>query len=157
RFERLKQLGLIDAIWELSPAPAAWESQKNKQWEARCMEVYAAQIDRMDQGVGQIVDSLKQNNILDDTLILYLHDNGGCAEPQGRGPDKPATLPARNLNPSDPQLDIRPRATRDGRPLRYGPTVMPGPQDTYMSYGRNWANVSDTPFKEYKHFVHEGG
>ena len=34
---------------------------------------------------------------------------------------------------------------------------MPGPADTYIGYGRNWANVSNTPFREYKHFVHEGG
>jgi arylsulfatase len=61
------------------------------------------------------------------------------------------------LKPTDPQPDVRPRVTRDGRLIRYGPDVMPGPDDTYMSYGRNWANVSNTPFKEYKHFVHEGG
>ena len=47
--------------------------------------------------------------------------------------------------------------TRDGRPVRGGPTVMPGPADTYIAYGRNWANVSNTPFREYKHWVHEGG
>ncbi len=47
--------------------------------------------------------------------------------------------------------------TRDGRPVRTGPDVMPGPEDTYIAYGRAWANVSNTPFREYKHWVHEGG
>src|SRR5690606_38159235 len=35
--------------------------------------------------------------------------------------------------------------------------VMPGPEHTYASYGRPWANLSNTPFREYKHWVHEGG
>jgi arylsulfatase len=47
--------------------------------------------------------------------------------------------------------------TRDGRLVRTGPGVMPGAADTYIAYGRNWANVSNTPFREYKHWVHEGG
>ena len=47
--------------------------------------------------------------------------------------------------------------TRDGRPVRTGPDAMPGPPDTYVAYGRSWANVSNTPFREYKHWVHEGG
>ena len=51
-------------------APALWEKVQHKQWEARCMEVYAAQIDRMDQGVGHIVDALAQTNSLDDTLTV---------------------------------------------------------------------------------------
>jgi arylsulfatase len=38
-----------------------------------------------------------------------------------------------------------------------GRNVMPGPEDTYVAYGPNWANVSNTPFREYKHWVHEGG
>ena len=47
--------------------------------------------------------------------------------------------------------------TRDGRPVRTGRGVMPGPADTYIAYGQGWANVSNTPFREYKHWVHEGG
>jgi arylsulfatase len=50
-----------------------------------------------------------------------------------------------------------PMKTRDGRPVLGGPTVMPGPDGTYIAYGRNWANVSNTPFRLYKHWVHEGG
>jgi arylsulfatase len=47
--------------------------------------------------------------------------------------------------------------TRDGRLVRTGPAVLAGGPDTFVAYGRNWANVSNTPFREYKHWVHEGG
>ena len=55
------------------------------------------------------------------------------------------------------QTEMVPRRTRDGRPVRSGPGVMPGPPDTYIAYGRNWANVSNTPFRRYKSENHEGG
>jgi arylsulfatase len=49
--------------------------------------------------------------------------------------------------------------TRAGEPVRFGnnPDVMPGPEDTYQSYGTAWANLSNTPFRLYKHWIHEGG
>ena len=50
-----------------------------------------------------------------------------------------------------------PKQTRDGIPMRQGTGVMPGGADTFIGYGRDWANVSNTPFREYKHFEHEGG
>jgi arylsulfatase A-like enzyme len=158
RFERMRKMGLIHPSWALSPAPAKWDDQPDKAWEARCMEVYAAQIDRMDQGIGKIVDALRQTGRLENTLILFLHDNGGCAEPNGRKPGRPNrdANPAPH-KPTDPQWMSRPRVTRDGRPVRSGPKVMPGPDDTFIAYGENWANVSNTPFREYKHYVHEGG
>jgi len=52
---------------------------------------------------------------------------------------------------------MQPKVTRDGRPVRTGYGVMPGPADTYIAYGRPWANSSNTPFRLYKHWVHEGG
>src|SRR6185295_9837853 len=62
------------------------------------------------------------------------------------------------FGPNDLQPQIwPPMQTRDGRWVRTGPGVMPGPADTYIAYGKNWANVSNTPFREYKHWVHEGG
>lgn len=107
------------------------------------MEVYAAQVDRLDQGIGRIVSALEKTGTFDNTLILFLADNGGCAEEVG----------SRWLG-----LHIT-RQTRDGRPVRVGnnPDVMPGPEDTYQSYGVPWANASNTPFRLYKHWVHEGG
>ncbi|HOA73047.1 MAG TPA: arylsulfatase [Phycisphaerae bacterium] len=159
RFERLKQLGLIKPDAELSPAVADWAGVEHKAWEARCMEVYAAMIDRMDTGIGKIVEELERNKQLDNTLILFLQDNGGCAEPMGRE-DKPEwhLKDLRPLSPDELQTRIwPPMQTRDGRPVLGGPGVMPGGPDTYIGYGRAWANVSNTPFREYKHWVHEGG
>jgi arylsulfatase len=154
----MRSMGLIDPRWELSPPPAEWDPQKDKAWEARCMEVYAAQVDRMDQGVGKIVAALKAAGQFDNTLILFLQDNGGCAEPNGRAPGRPKkdTNPQPH-KPTDAQWMSRPLVTRDGRAIRSGPKVMPGGDDTFIAYGQNWANFSNTPFREYKHFVHEGG
>lgn len=160
RLAKMKQLGLLDPRWQLTPQAGDWSRVKNKPWETRCMEVYAAMVDCMDQGIGRLVSALKDNGQLDNTVILYLQDNGGCAETMGRlGPnkeraDKP-TLPP--MAASELQPDMIPKQTRDGFPVRQGNGVMPGGADTFIGYGQAWANVSNTPFREYKHWEHEGG
>ncbi|MHC4755518.1 MAG: sulfatase-like hydrolase/transferase [Planctomycetota bacterium] len=156
----MKKLGVIKPDAELSPQAGSWSDIEDKKWEAACMEVYAAMIDSMDQGIGRIVDALKEKGIFDNTLILFLQDNGGCAESGGRG-DKPnprGEKPTLPVIPPDAHhyFGVVPKQTRDGWPVRRG-HVMPGPTDTYIGYGKNWANVSNTPFREYKHWVHEGG
>jgi len=123
------------------------------------MEVYAAMVDRMDQGIGRIVEELNKQGQVDSTLIFFLQDNGGCAEGLGRE-DVPGwhlkDLRPMTADALQPQI-WPPMQTRDGRPVLGGPGVMPGPADTYVAYGKSWANVSNTPFREYKHWVHEGG
>ncbi len=146
RHKRMIGMGLVEGRWPLTPrdpAAPAWNDAPDKAWEQRRMEVYAAMVDSMDQGIGQVLGALEKTKALDDTLILFLADNGGCAE---------------ELNPNWKGLHI-PRTTRDGRPVRLGniPSIMPGPEDTYQSYGIPWANASNTPFSLYKHWVHEGG
>jgi len=162
RFERMKKLGVIEDDCELSPQAGDWDAVENKDWEARCMEVYAAMIDSMDQGIGRITAALDRNGMTDNTLVFFLQDNGGCAEVLGRKakgqytarPDNPPFDP----RPDDLiQLDMIPKQTRDGYPVIQGPGQMPGPEGTYIAYGQGWANVSNTPFREYKHWVHEGG
>lgn len=160
RFARLKELGLLNPAWELSPQAGDWGAVTNKAWEARCMEVYAAMVDRMDQGIGRLIAELKRQGRFDNTLIFFLEDNGGCAEPMGRtsNADQLQTMVCKPMAPDDLQKCIwPPMQTRDGRPVRTGPEALPGPEDTYVGYGRGWANVSNTPFREYKHWVHEGG
>lgn len=162
RFEKQQQLGVVDGDWPLSPAPIAWADARDQQFEQQCMEVYAAMVDSMDQGIGRLVRALRETGELDDTLILYLQDNGGCAERYGRHPhDEVAARPhAPTLPPmaaTELQRDMQPAQTRDGYPVRTGYGVRPGAADTYIAYGRGWANVSNTPFREYKHWVHEGG
>jgi arylsulfatase A-like enzyme len=162
RLDRLKTLGLLDPKWTPAPAIGNWDDVPNKEWEARCMEVYAAMVDCMDQGIGRIVDQLRKNGELDNTLILFLQDNGGCAELMGRQagtmyktrPDKPPFPP---MAPDVLQPDMIPKQTRDGYPIVQGPGMMPGGPDSFVGYGKNWATVSNTPFREYKHWVHEGG
>jgi arylsulfatase A-like enzyme len=106
-----------------------------------------------------VVAELKQEGQLDNTLVFFLQDNGACAENMGReAPKKPYRTDLKPMKPDDLQPKIwPPMQTRDGRPVRTGPEAMPGPADTYVAYGKSWANVSDTPFREYKHWVHEGG
>jgi arylsulfatase A-like enzyme len=165
RFERAARLGVTDPNWGLSPQAEDWAAVKDKAWEQAGMEVYAAMVDRMDRGVGRIVAELKRTGRFDNTLVFYLQDNGACAEVQGRTgnashpniprPEKP-TLPPLKPDALLPPASVPPQ-TRDGYPVRMGPNATPGPADTYVAYGRGWANVSNTPFREYKHWVHEGG
>jgi len=160
RWSKQKELGVVDPKWQLSPAVGDWSNVKDQAFEERCMEVYAAMVDCMDQGIGRVVAELKRQGQLDNTLILYLQDNGGCAETVGRGTNATErgvrpTLPP--MGPGDQQFGSQPKQTRDGWPVRQGYGVTPGGPDTYIAYGREWAHVSNTPFREYKHWTHEGG
>jgi len=146
RHRRMIQMGLVDKRWPLTPRDPdvpAWKDAPHKEWEMRRMAVYAAMIDRMDRNVGRIVAALKRTGQFENTLLLMLADNGGCAEV---------------LGPKAAGRHI-PDKTRDGRPVRRGndPSIMPGRDDDYQSYGIGWANASNTPFRRYKHWVHEGG
>lgn len=146
RHKRMVDLGIVDKRWPLTQRDStvpAWADAKDKDWHQRRMEVYAAMVDRMDQGIGKVLAKLKETGAEDNTLVLFLADNGGCAEELGvnaRGDHVREKLP-------------------DGRMLRKGnlPSIMPGPMDTHTSYGIGWANASNTPFRMYKHWVHEGG
>ena len=162
RFNKMKELGILPVDSERSETVGHWDSIQNKNLETALMETYAAMVDQMDQGIGRIVQSLKELGELDNTLILFLQDNGGCAEnlswmdQSRRGPR--AAAPTRAPIPGDSiHYDSSvPSQTRDGWPVLLG-NIMPGPADTYLSYNEAWANVSNTPFREYKHWVHEGG
>lgn len=152
RLDRLRQLGILDPAWECSerdPAVRPWESVEARAWQARRMEVYAAQVERMDAGIGRIVAALETAGQLDNTVLVFLSDNGGCAEEL-----RPFWVD--EVDPPPRQLPVR---TRDGRRVFRGntPESWPGGEDTYASYGRGWANLSNAPFREFKHWVHEGG
>jgi arylsulfatase A-like enzyme len=164
RHRRMIEMGIVKSKWKITPRDEAvppWTEAEDKQWFARRMEVYAAMIDCLDQGVGRVVSELKKTGSFEDTLIFFLADNGGCAEEYGsRGPVKPDPSKPVVLKPmgkDELQTRMQPVVTRDGRPVRTGYGVMPGPADTYIAYGRPWANASNTPFRLYKHWVHEGG
>ena len=152
RLARLVASGIIHPSWKLTdrdPTQPPWTEVEHREWLLRCMEVYAAQIDRMDQGIGRILGALEETGRLEDTLVIFMSDNGACAE------DIPEGVTAAELV----SLMIAKENTRDGRPVRFGndPSLMPGAEDTYQSYGTAWANLSNTPFRLYKHWIHEGG
>ena len=164
RFARQKKMGLIDQRWAITDRDEnvpVWPTEKNKDWQERRMEVYAAMVDRMDFGIGRIIEELKKTDQLDNTLVLFLADNGGCAEEYGSsGPKRPTLEQAKKLKPmleGELQTRMQPLITRDGTAVKTGFGVMPGPADTYVAYGKGWANASNTPFSMYKHWVHEGG
>jgi arylsulfatase len=164
RFNRLKKLGIIDdrcVLTERDVRIPAWKDEPMKAWQVRRMEVYAAMIDIMDQGIGRIVSALEQKGELDNTIIFYMQDNGGCAEPQGSDvPETPVTDEQRVVKPYPPDSlssGKKPIYTRDGRFIRSGRGVMSGDADTWTAYGIEWANASNTPFRLYKKWTHEGG
>jgi len=130
RHARMIEMGIVEKDWPLTPRDAkakAWDEldQATKERMDEKMAIYAAQVDRVDRNVGRLVKKLKQLGVYEDTLILFLADNGGCAEGGPLGFDR-----------------------EQGRI---------GTAESYSSYGLAWANASNTPFRRYKHWVHEGG
>ncbi|WP_345233079.1 arylsulfatase [Olivibacter ginsenosidimutans] len=128
RYQRMIQMGLVDDSWPLSKQDIFdWETlSKEKQDEmALRRAIYAAQVDRMDQNIGKLVTYLKKHNLYENTLIVFINDNGACAEGGDLGGGKKENL-----------------ETKIG---------------FFLSYGKGWANASNTPYREYKHWVHEGG
>jgi arylsulfatase A-like enzyme len=145
RHRRMIDLGIVDPRWPLSPRDpeaTAWNETADKAWQVERMVVYAAMIACMDRGIGRLMDQLRASGLEENTLVLFLADNGGCAE---------AIVPEwRNRFPA---------LSRGGEPSRVGndPAVRPGPAEVFQSYGLAWANASNTPFRRFKHWVHEGG
>lgn len=149
RHESQKGMGLLDEKWQISArdqdAPD-WNDVRHKEWEDLRMAVYAAQVDRVDQGIGRIMTRLRELGEYDNTLFVFLSDNGGCAELFQEDKDIP-----------DPSIYSTP--TVDGRQVTCGniPSIRPGPDTTFMSYDLPWANVSNAPFRLFKSWMQEGG
>ncbi len=124
-----------------------WDNIGHKRWWAELMAVYAAQVAIMDQAIAGVIECLKRLGMFENTLTIFLSDNGGCAEflredtPRGKWPEF-YNLP-----------------TKTGRRCVVGnnPARMPGGPETFMSYQLPWANASNTPFRKFKAWTHEGG
>jgi arylsulfatase A-like enzyme len=165
KYKKLLETGLIKPGWKLTEKDNIpdWEDVELKGWYSSLMEVYAAMVDCMDQGIGRVMNILDKKGIKDNTLVFFLQDNGGCAEEFGFSNDiKPYhnDVVPDTIKPMDKdefQTDMVPRYTRDGRPVFIGKGLKPGSDDTFLGYGKPWANASNTPFRMYKHWVHEGG
>lgn len=135
KLERMKKLGLVANGTQLSPSGCPeWDSlpQDDRREIAFRREIYAAQIERMDQNIGRIVSKLAELGQLENTLILFLSDNG-CSSEQGKfgyGWRK---------NTKSNFEDWRKQSGRSA------------------SQGEAWSNASNTPFRLHKRWVHEGG
>jgi arylsulfatase A-like enzyme len=152
RLSRMKQLNIIPQTTELSaPSPywnygetrtgtnPAWKtlSTKRRADLARRMAIYAAMVDRMDVNIGRVTTDLQKHDELENTLIVFLSDNGACAEWDPFGFDTASSN--NNILHTGDQID------QMGQP------------GSYHSAGSGWASASNTPFRLYKHFCHQGG
>ena len=147
RYQKMIQLGLIDpkkvALSQFMYPQKQWETNKDSVWDARAMAVHAAMVDCLDQNVGKLIAELKRTGELDNTLIMFLSDNGAS-------PERPEVF--------GPGFD-RSGTTRAGEKISFpvNKDVLPGPQNTHAGIGPQWANVSCTPFRYWKSKEHEGG
>jgi len=164
RVERLKKMGLINKKWDVTKAVARWDTLSNKAWHARNMEVYAAMITRMDKGIGKIIKKLELTSELENTLVIFLQDNGAAAEElewveNRRALDTLSPVPVYQAMEKDEiQNNMVPDQNRNGYPvIMQSKKVLSGSDETYNAYGPTWANTSNTPFRKFKHWVNEGG
>ena len=161
RYKRMKEMGIISPEWELTARDSfvqAWsEDVPDREWEIANMEVYAAMIDYMDGQIGRLVALLNKKGMLENTLIFFLQDNGACAEELDWVQPQPKEEDLVPMKAGELQTKMIPTITRDGKAVKVMKAGWPGPPDGYTAYGLDWANASNTPFREYKHWVHEGG
>ncbi len=160
RLERLKQLGLVDSKWDLSPQAGDWSRVEEQSLGSPLHG--GVRGDGGLHGPGHrphcgAVETVRPPGQHPDLLPARQRRLRRADGPRRCPPINPPA-PRKPMGPDDLQHQTwPPMQTRDGRWLRRGPGVMPGPEDTYVGYGGDWANVSNTPFREYKHWVHEGG
>ena len=151
RFDRQVKSGLAEDSWTLSPAPEdvhGWKEDRHQEWQAERMAVYAAQVYNLDRNMGRILAVLDEAGVAKDTLVVFLSDNG-AAKDGGLVPTKePFSKIVQN-----------PKWRIDGGAMRPGSHagVLPGPGDTFAAYGHAWANLSNTPFRNFKWTALEGG
>lgn len=153
RLARLKEMGIVDQSTDLPPRSPYWnfgetvkglnpawnsiEDEDRKADLARRMAIYAAMIDRMDQQIGRVFNDLKEHDEYNNTLIIFLSDNGACGQWGWEGFD--TEFSNNNILHTADQLHSM------GRP------------GSYHSVGSGWANASNTPWRMYKQYNHEGG
>ena len=141
RFSKMKELEIIPPNTKLSEAEGnlnklrgplvpyyinyyPWDSCTDAQKDSLDLEmaVFAAIIDRMDQNIGRVLEKLEKEGELENTLVLFLVDNGSCPHYSNKIKD-----------------------------------VQPGPADSYWSLRSTWANLGNTPFRQYKQSGFDGG
>ncbi len=155
RYKRMVDMGLMDSKWKLANRDehsVAWVDAEDKEWETTRMEAYAGTLSHVDDGIGEIIRTLQDRDQLENTLILFLSDNGGDFTSHRDGKINSTGMPWG-------RMIYVPLRTKGGIPVVAGdvPGVELGPENTYGSYGLKWANLSNTPFRKFKMYAHEGG
>lgn len=141
RLQRMKDIGLIEPDLERNPGSGLfprWDElgDDEKTEQARKMEIYAAMIENADHNIGRVLDLLKAQQRYENTLIIFLSDNGA-------NPKEPHFYP-----PNTPEMIER---EYDNSPANMGR------KGSFVSAGGAWAEVSDTPFSYFKTTGYEGG
>ncbi len=139
RVARQQQLGLLPPNAETS-APATlrdWNSldTEEKHRQSRKMEIYAAMVDRMDWNIGRVLESLRNSGRLDNTVVVFLSDNGAA----------PDTLQAMFAN------------VKGFQQRGEGEFAAWGSADSTLAYGPHWAQAATAPHRLYKSVTTEGG
>lgn len=130
RWNRQIKMGLVKKEWGLAQRETrTWDklTEKEKHDVSYRMAVYAAQVYCLDYNIGKLIKNLKDKGKLQNTFIMFLSDNGACAEPY------------KELGGKD-QSEIN-------DPDKFW----------VVSYGMGWANVSNTPYRRFKTDTYEGG
>ena len=137
RYERMREMGILREEWRLPEIDLPdWDALSDDDRDNLDFRraIYAAQIDRMDQNIGRIIDKLKSQGIFDNTLVLFLSDNGCSAEPESQ------------------MFGYRFQQNRVENFERWRKQ-----SGRSSSQGLAWATASNTPFRKYKRWTHEGG
>ncbi|WP_433739896.1 arylsulfatase [Pseudomonas putida] len=139
RIDRMKSLGVIAKDAQpatplaVNPTLPGWQqlSPEQQRVEARKMEIYAAMVDNLDHNIGRVLDYLRKSGQYDNTLIVFMSDNGAAGENHAQ------------FYPPGPRTDNS-----------YANLGQPGSQ---IDYGLRWAEVSAAPFHLFKGSTAEGG
>ena len=149
-FERQKEIGIIPQEAELTeknPYVKDWDSlnYKEKAVYARYMEAFAGMLEHTDAQIGRLIGYLREAGILDDTVIVFLSDNGASAE--GGVDGRFNAMRGQDVTiSSEGEVDYA-----------YEHLDQIGTEITFNHYPTGWANCGNTPFKWYKIWAHEGG
>jgi arylsulfatase A-like enzyme len=141
RLKNLKSLGIVPKDlnkFSKNPAIPKWEklTQQQKEEFAKDMEVYAAMLDYMDMSIGRVFDHLKKEGLYDNTMIVFMSDNGANGATASTYPGN-----------EDGKYHSTFNNTLDNRGL----------QSSYVETGAGWAQASSSPFRFFKSFTTQGG
>jgi arylsulfatase A-like enzyme len=141
RFQRMKQLGIIPNNLSMIPRAnevVAWDrlTPEQRRYNSKVMAIYAGMVDNLDSNVGRLIEHLKKIGEYDNTMFIFISDNGAAGHAFGMRKDYEELLKKYKINNSYENI---------------------GNADSFISYGKGWAQVSATPFFGFKGRVFEGG